>query len=90
MYMPIGITLMKKHHMASRHVKLFTNGHNQAVRIPKDFELPGNEALMHQEGNRLIIEPISSTSLSDLFASWKPIDEGLPPISDAPPESIDL
>jgi antitoxin VapB len=39
-----------------RAVKLFRNGANQAVRIPKEFELPGNEALIHREGNRLILE----------------------------------
>lgn len=26
---------------AERHVKLFKNGRNQAVRIPREFELPG-------------------------------------------------
>lgn len=41
-----------------RHVRLFRNGANQAVRIPKEFELPGKEAVMHREGDRLIIEPI--------------------------------
>ncbi len=40
----------------SRAVKLFRNGANQAVRIPKEFELPGTDALMHREGNRLILE----------------------------------
>lgn len=41
---------------AGRHVRLFRNGANQAVRIPKEFELPGKEAIMRREGNRLIIE----------------------------------
>jgi antitoxin VapB len=40
----------------ARHVRLFRNGANQAVRIPKEFELPGTDALMHREGNRLILE----------------------------------
>ena len=40
----------------ARHVRLFRNGSNQAVRIPKEFELPGTQALMHREGNRLILE----------------------------------
>ena len=40
----------------ARTVKLFRNGANQAVRIPKEFELPGTQALMHREGNRLILE----------------------------------
>lgn len=41
----------------ARAVKLFRNGANQAVRIPKEFELPGVDALIHREGDRLIIEP---------------------------------
>lgn len=43
-------------HTGTRAVKLFRNGANQAVRIPKEFELPGTQALMHREGNRLILE----------------------------------
>jgi antitoxin VapB len=29
-----------------RHVRLFRNGRSQAVRIPKDFELEGSEAII--------------------------------------------
>lgn len=43
---------------AGRHVRLFRNGANQAVRIPKEFELPGKEAIIHREGDKLIIEAI--------------------------------
>ena len=42
---------------AERHVKLFKNGRNQAVRIPREFELPGEDAIMRKEGERLVIEP---------------------------------
>ena len=41
----------------ARHVKLFRNGRNQAVRIPREFELPGDEAVMRKIGDQLIIEP---------------------------------
>ena len=41
-----------------RHVRLFRNGRNQAVRIPRDFEMDGNEAIIRKEGNRLILEPV--------------------------------
>ncbi|MFD2431491.1 antitoxin [Sphingobium scionense] len=40
-----------------RHVKLFKNGRSQAVRIPREFELPGEDAIIRKEGSRLIIEP---------------------------------
>ena len=42
---------------AYRHVKLFKNGRNQAVRIPREFELPGQDAIMRRDGDKLIIEP---------------------------------
>ena len=37
-----------------RHVKLFKNGRNQALRIPREYELPGDEAVIRKEGNRLV------------------------------------
>ncbi len=42
----------------ARRVKLFKNGANQAVRIPKEFELPGTDALIYRDGARLILEVI--------------------------------
>ena len=42
---------------AERRVKIFKNGRNQAVRIPREFELPGEDAIMRKEGERLVIEP---------------------------------
>jgi len=41
----------------SRTVSLFRNGRNQAIRIPVEFELPGDEVTIRKEGDRLIIEP---------------------------------
>jgi len=38
-----------------RHVRLFRNGRNQAVRIPRDFEIDGNEAIIRKDGKRLIL-----------------------------------
>jgi antitoxin VapB len=73
-----------------RHVKIFRNGRNQAVRIPRDLELPGNEAVIYREGSRLVIEPMQKPSLSRLLASWSPLAAGLPPVADAPPEPVDL
>jgi hypothetical protein len=49
--------------ISERHVKLFENGRNPAVRIPREFELPGEEAIMRKEGARLIIEPAPPKSL---------------------------
>ncbi len=43
---------------AGRHVRLFRNGANQAVRIPKEFEFNANEAIMRKVGDTLVIEPV--------------------------------
>ena len=46
-------------------VKLFRNGQNQAIRIPKDFEFKGvNEVSICKEGDRIIIEPVRKNWLS--------------------------
>src|SRR4029077_12230809 len=75
---------------SARHVKLFTNGRNQAVRIPREFELPGEDAIMRKEGERLIIEPAPPTSLLAVLATLPTLDEDLPQIEDSPPEPVDL
>lgn len=41
-----------------RVVKLFKNGRSQAVRIPKDMQLPGSEATIRQVGNTLVLSPV--------------------------------
>lgn len=76
---------------AERHVKLFRNGRNQAVRIPREFELPGDEAIMRKEGEMLVIEPVKKkASLIALLKTLQPIDEDFPEIEDLPPEPVDL
>jgi antitoxin VapB len=74
----------------ARHVKLFTNGRNQAVRIPREFELPGEDAIMRKEGDRLIIEPMPPRSLLALLATLEPLAEDFPGVSDLPVDDVDL
>jgi antitoxin VapB len=69
-----------------RHVKLFRNGRNQAVRIPVEFELPGDEAIMHRDGERLVIVPVRKRGLVALLKSMQPLDESFPEIEDPAPE----
>lgn len=69
----------------ARQVKLFRNGRNQAVRIPMEFELPGTDAIMHREGDRLIIEPLRKRGLLALLKTMEPIPEELPEIDDPAP-----
>jgi antitoxin VapB len=68
-----------------RHVKLFRNGRNQAVRIPVEFELPGDEAVMHRDGDRLVIEPVRKRGLVALLKAMKPLEENFPEIDDPVP-----
>jgi antitoxin VapB len=60
-----------------RHVRLFKNGRNQAIRIPRDLELPGREAILRKEGRRLVIEPVPRPSLLAVLATLKPLSEDL-------------
>jgi len=73
-----------------RHVKLFKNGRNQAVRIPREFELRVEDAIMRKEGDRLIIEPAPPKSLLAVLATLAPLDEDFPAIRDLPPDRVDL
>ena len=68
-----------------RHVRLFRNGRNQAVRIPVEFELPGDEAVMHRDGDRLVIEPVRKRGLVALLKTMKPLADDFPAIDDAVP-----
>jgi antitoxin VapB len=44
---------------AGRHVRLFRNGANQAVRIPREFEFAAQEVVMKKVGNTLVLEPVT-------------------------------
>jgi antitoxin VapB len=76
--------------MIERRVRLFRNGTNQAVRIPREFELPGQDAIMRKEGNRLVIELAVPSSLLAVLAALSPIHDEFPEIVDAPPRPIEL
>ena len=73
-----------------RHVRLFRNGRSQAVRIPREFELPGSDAIMRKEGGKLIIEAAPPESLLALLAELEPIEDDFAPIEDLPAEPVDL
>src|SRR5260370_9946605 len=68
--------------MAERRIKLFRNGRNQAVRIPREFELPGSDATIRREGRRLIIEPAPPKSLLAVLATLATLGEDFPPTED--------
>jgi len=65
-----------------RHVRLFRNGRNQALRIPRDLELEGDEAIIRKEGDRLIVEPVRKGRLLALLATLEPIEEPFPDVDE--------
>jgi antitoxin VapB len=73
-----------------RPVKLFKNGRKQAVRTPGEVELPGEDAIMRKEGDRLIIEPTAPRSLLSLLATLSALDEKFPPILDPGPGPVEI
>ena len=73
-----------------RHVRLFRNGRNQAVRIPREFELPGEDAILRKDGNRLILEPTPPKSLIAVLAGLSQLDEDFPAIEAPSPEAVEL
>lgn len=73
-----------------RQVRLFRNGSNQAIRIPREFELEGTEVIIHKDGDRLVIEPVIKKSLKALLADLSPLEEDFPEIVDAPVEPEDI
>jgi antitoxin VapB len=85
-----------------RHVRLFRNGANQAVRIPKEFEMPGVEAILRREGHRLVLEPVlpvyekgspaAILAMLDALTKLGPCDDELPNVDDGllPMEPVNL
>ena len=73
-----------------RRVRLFRNGRNQALRIPRDLELEGDEAILRKEGDRLIVEPVRKGRLLALLSTMEPLEESFPDIDTNLPPLDDL
>lgn len=69
-----------------RQVRLFRNGRNQAVRIPREFELDAQEAIMRREDDRLIIEPIRKQGLLATLAALPTLEEDFPDVDSGMPD----
>jgi antitoxin VapB len=85
--MPVGTITQ------TRSVRIFRNGRSQAIRIPREFALPGEEATISRDRNgRLIVEPAKRPRLSELLNSWGPLreEDSMPKIRDVPAEPFDL
>lgn len=65
----IQIELLGEHLMASKKTRLFMSGNSQAVRIPREFQLDGDEVEIQRRGNTLVIRPKKQ--------SWAPFMDSL-------------
>jgi antitoxin VapB len=52
--------------------KLFMHGRSQAVRLPKEFRMPGTEVNVRREGDKIVLEPVAKKAKSpeDWKALW--------------------
>ena len=77
----------------SRSVRIFRNGRSQAIRIPREFALPGNEATISRDRKgRLIVEAAKKPTVTELLDSWDPLPEEdwMPKIDKLVAEPFDL
>lgn len=54
---------------ARKKTRLFMSGNSQAVRIPREFQMEGNEVEIQRRGNTLVIRPKKQT--------WQPLKDSL-------------
>ncbi|HVB39329.1 MAG TPA: AbrB/MazE/SpoVT family DNA-binding domain-containing protein [Terriglobales bacterium] len=50
--------------------RIFMHGRSQAVRLPKEFRLPGDRVRLRREGQNLVLQPLEF----DLAAWWAEVD----------------
>ena len=69
----------------ARHARLFRNGRNQALRIPREFELAADEVIIYREDDRLVVEPVRrAPTLATVLSRLTRLDEDFPAIADPP------
>ena len=49
--------------------KIFMHGRSQAVRLPKEFRLPGNEVRVSKVGDKVILEPMEKAPFD--VSAWR-------------------
>ncbi len=76
--------------MPRRTVRLFRNGANQAVRIPREYEFAGEEVVLVRDGDRLILEPVREGGLLDSLRQSGGWDEAFPDVDDDMPPLEDV
>ena len=73
-----------------RTARLFRNGANQAVRLPRDLEIVADEVLIRRDGDSIVLTP-KPRSWDDYFARGARLTLDFPDvIDDAPSQARDL
>lgn len=74
-----------------REARIFRNGRNQAVRIPREFEFSGQRVIIRKVGKRLIIEAAPQHKLADVLSDLLPLpaNETFPDIDNLEPLDLD-
>ena len=49
--------------------KIFMHGRSQAVRLPKEFRLPGREVRVSRDGDKVILEPFEKSAFD--VKAWR-------------------
>ena len=70
--------------LKQRTARLFRNGSNQAVRLPRDLEIDADEVLIRREGDSIVLTP-KPRSWDDYFARGQRLTEDFPDVIDDPP-----
>jgi antitoxin VapB len=72
----------------TRRIAVFRNGANQAIRIPREFEIDGTEVTIRREGDSLILTPVHRHRLLELVRQWEPLppEDDFPDRDDLPPQ----
>lgn len=76
--------------MIERRVRLFRDGRNQVVHIPREFELPGTEAILRLDEGRLILQAAEPDALVAALNRLEFLDEEWPDIEDPLPEPVSI
>jgi antitoxin VapB len=70
-----------------RTARLFRNGTNQAVRLPRDLEIDADEVLIRRDGDSLVLTP-KPRSWDDYFARGQRLTQDYPDAIEDPPSQV--
>lgn len=64
---------MPQHQDTGREARLYRYNNCQVLRIPADYEIPGDRVMIRRDGERLIIEPVQKKNLLEVLADLRPL-----------------